>query len=151
MIKRIFQPREQRMSVSVILLLLRLAMGIAFIMHGWMKIQTPFSWVPPQAPMHIPSFFQFLAAISEFGGGITLVLGFLIPLSSFGLISTMAVAVYTTIVTFNAPFVNNSGGPSFELPSIYFLLAAMFFIMGPGKYSLDRIIFGERKRSTLVQ
>jgi putative oxidoreductase len=126
-------------------------MGTAFIMHGWMKIQTPFSWVPPTAPMHIPPFFQFLASVAEFGGGVTLVLGFLIPLSSFGLISTMAVAVYTTIVTFNAPLVNNSGGPSFELPLTYLLLAVMFLISGPGKFSLDRIIFGERKRSTIVQ
>jgi putative oxidoreductase len=126
-------------------------MGAAFIMHGWMKIQTPFGWVPPGAPMHIPPFFQLLAAVAEFGGGITLILGFLIPLSSFGLISTMAVAVYTTIVTFNAPLVNNSGGPAFELPLTYLLLALLFFIMGPGNYSLDRLIFGAGKRSTIVQ
>ena len=151
MVKKIFQPHTQAMPVSVALLLLRLAVGAAFVMHGWMKIQAPFGWVPAQAPMHIPPVFQFLAAISEFGGGIALILGVIMPLASFGLVCTMAVATYTTIVTFNAPLVNNAGGPAFELPLTYLLIAVMYLIMGPGNYSLDRIIFGERQKSMFVQ
>jgi putative oxidoreductase len=123
-------------------------MGTAFMMHGWMKIQTPFGWVPPQAPMHIPPFFQFLAAISEFGGGIALILGIIIPLASFGLICTMVVAVYTNIAVFNAPFVNNTGGQSYEIALLYLCLAILFFVTGPGIFSLDRLIFGGHKRST---
>jgi len=53
---------------SIVLLLLRLVAGSAFILHGWQKVQNPVGWMGPESS--IPGFFQFLAAISEFGGGI---------------------------------------------------------------------------------
>ena len=71
--KEFFKPTVQSTKVSIALLLLRVVMGLAFMYHGWGKIQSPFSWMPPEAP--IPGIFQFLAAISEFGGGLALILG----------------------------------------------------------------------------
>lgn len=143
--KKLFQVSIHSYPASAVLLFLRLAMGIAFMYHGWGKIQTPFSWIPPDAPMHIPAVFQFLAAISEFGGGIALVIGLITPLASFGMGFTMIVATYTQIMVFKAPFVNPQGGNSYELSLLYLCVSLLFFVIGPGKFSLDRLIFGEQK------
>ena len=146
MIKRIFQISSQSIPASSVLLILRLAVGIAFMYHGWGKIQNPFGWVPPEAPMQIPAVFQFLAAFSEFGGGIALVLGLLTPLNAFGMGITMSVAVYLHMIVLKDPYVNQKGGGSYELALIYLCIAILFFVVGPGKYSMDSIIFGERRQ-----
>jgi putative oxidoreductase len=144
-LKRCFQPVPQSILASAALLVLRLIMGIAFTYHGWGKIQTPFAWVPPQSPVHIPSFFQFLAALSEFGGGIALILGFLTPIASLGLTCTMAVAVYLHSIVMKDPFVNMTVGPSYEPALVYLGISILFLVLGPGKFSLDNKTFGERK------
>jgi putative oxidoreductase len=142
-VKKIFAARVQPRHIDAGLLLIRLVMGGAFMIHGWGKIQTPFSWMPIGAP--IPGFFQFLAAISEFGGGLALILGLLTRLGSLGLVFTMLVASSTHMIMFHDPFVNTTGqGGSFELPLMYFTLALFFVLNGPGKFSLDKVIFGER-------
>lgn len=68
------------------------------------------------APSPVPSFFQFLAALSEFGGGIALIIGFLTPIASLGIAFTMAVATFFHEVVMKDPFVNLTGGSSFERP-----------------------------------
>ncbi len=127
---------------SVALLLLRLIVGVAFLYHGWGKIQNPFAWMPPTAP--VPGFFQFLGAISEFGGGIALILGLLTRLASLGLGFTMAVAVLMHAVVMGDPFVNMTGGSSFEPALGYLGISILFLALGAGKFSLDSKIFGER-------
>jgi putative oxidoreductase len=144
-LKRYLQTAHHSAPTSAALLLLRLIMGIAFIYHGWGKIQSPFAWVPPQAPISIPAFFQFSAALSEFGGGIALVLGFLTPIASLGLGCTMAVAVYFHSIVMKDPFVTMTVGPSYEPALVYLGISILFLALGPGKFSLDNKIFGERK------
>ncbi len=131
--------------VSSALFLIRLIVGAAFVFHGWGKIQSPFGWVPVEAPISIPGFFQFLAAISEFGGGIALILGFLTPIGSLGIGCTMAVAVYMHLVVRGDPFVNPTGGPSYEPALVYLGISVLILALGPGRFSLDHKIFGERK------
>ncbi|MCI0618182.1 DoxX family protein [bacterium] len=144
-LKRYLQTVHHATLASSALLLLRLIMGIAFTYHGWGKIQNPFAWVPPQAPVSIPSFFQFLASLSEFGGGIALILGFLTPIASFGLVCTMSVAVYFHSIVMKDPFVNMTGGSSYEPALVYLGISILFLAFGPGKFSLDSKIFGGRK------
>lgn len=138
--KKYFQIPALSNSISTGLLIVRLVMGVAMMLHGWGKIQAPFSWMPNS---NIPGIFLFLAALSEFGGGIALVLGCLTSLASLGLACTMAVAVYFHAVVFGDPFVSKGGG-SYELGMLYFALSIFFIIAGPGKHSLDKIIFGEK-------
>src|SRR5438874_2313002 len=76
---------------AVGLLVLRLVMGAAFVLHGWPKVQNPFAWMGPKAS--VPGFLQGLAALSEFGGGLALIAGLLTPLASLGIACTMMVAV----------------------------------------------------------
>ena len=127
---------------DVALLLLRVAVGVAFMLHGWGKIQNPFGWMGPDA--FAPGVFQALAAVSEFGGGLALVLGLLTPLASLGIASTMAVAFYVHAVVRADPFVAKGGGSSYELAVLYFCIAVLLIALGPGRLSLDRALFGPR-------
>jgi putative oxidoreductase len=122
------------------LLLLRLVAGVAFMIHGWGKIQNPFGWMGPDAP--VPGFLQGLAALSEFGGGLAWILGLLTPLASFGLLCTMSVAVYFHAIVRGDPFVSKGEGGAYELAAIYFCIALLLMLGGPGRFSLDRLIFG---------
>lgn len=130
---RLFSPPPLPAPASAGLLILRLVAGTAFVIHGWGKIQNPFGWMGPDAS--IPGFFQALAAISEFGGGIAWTLGALTPPASFGLACTMAVAVYMHVAVY---------GGSFEPAAVYLAVAILLMLAGPGRWSVDRLLFGER-------
>jgi putative oxidoreductase len=123
---------------SVGLLLLRLVMGAAFLFHGWGKIQTPFDWMGPDAP--VPGILQALAALAEFGGGIALILGFLTRLGSLGIASVMVVALGMIHLPNGDPFVNPKGA-SFELAAVYLACAIVFLLLGPGRISADALLF----------
>jgi len=119
------------------LLVLRLVAGIAFMLHGWGKIQNPFGWMGEDA--FAPGLFQGLAALSEFGGGLAWALGLLTPVASLGIVPTMVVAVYVHAGMRGDPFV---GG--WELAAVYLCIALVLMTVGPGRYSLDRKLFGAR-------
>ena len=87
MIKELFKPAPLSARASAGLLAVRVVAGLAFMLHGWGKIQHPFSWMGPDSGT--PAFFQGLAALSEFGGGLAWILGLLTPLASFGIACTM--------------------------------------------------------------
>lgn len=125
---------------AVGLLLFRLLMGTAFILHGWGKVQNPTGWMQG-AP--VPGFLQAAAAFSEFGGGIALILGVLTPVAAALLAVTMFEAVRFHF-GLGHPFVS-AGGPSFELPAAYFAGATMLLLTGPGRISLDALLFGQRQ------
>jgi putative oxidoreductase len=124
------------------LLLLRVVAGLAFMLHGWPKVQNPFGWMGPDP--FAPEIFQGLAALAEFGGGLAWILGLLTPLASLGIACTMAVAMVTHAFLRGDPFVSMTGGPSYELAAIFFCIALLLMAMGPGRFSLDRGFFGPR-------
>lgn len=132
-------PRQAR-SASFALLVLRVVAGLAFMLHGWSKIQNPFGWMGQEAGS--PALLQGLAALSEFGGGLCWILGLLMPIASFGILSTMGVAVLFHLSK-GDPFVAHGAG-SYELALVYFSIALVLMFCGPGKFSLDRRLFGER-------
>ena len=137
--KKFFAVRNQNLWGSAALLLLRVVMGAAFMMHGWMKIQSPFNWMGPDSP--VPGLFQFLGAFAEFGGGLALILGLLFPLACLGIVFTMLGATYLHAIVMGDPFI---GPKSFELPVVYLLIALVFIAIGAGNYSLDRKLFGSK-------
>lgn len=137
-IKQIFKPIPQSSQTSIALFLIRSVVGLAFVFHGWGKIQNPFGWMGEDST--IPSILQFLAALSEFGGGIGLILGLLTKLCSFGIGCTMSYAVYLHLMILKDPFVSKGGG-SYELALVYLTIATLFFLLGPGKFSLDQKVF----------
>jgi len=91
-----------------------------------------------------PPVFQALAAVSEFGGGLAWILGLVTPLACLGIASTMAVAFSFHTFMRGDPFVSKTGGPSSELAAVYFCIALLLIALGPGRFSLDRRLFGPR-------
>lgn len=125
---------------SIGMLLLRVVAGCAFVLHGQPKIANAFGWMG-DAP--VPGILQALAALSEFGGGLAWIAGLLVPLASLGIACTMGFALNFHIGQ-NHPFVASGPGPSWELAAVYFSIAVLLILAGPGKFSADRFVFGRR-------
>lgn len=127
-------------GASLGLLVLRVIAGLGLMLHGWPKIQNAFSWMGPNAG--VPGFLQALAALSEFGGGLALILGLLTPLAALGIAITMLVAATTVHMAKGDPFVRSGPPPggSYELAAIYFAIALLLLLAGPGRFSLDYLL-----------
>jgi putative oxidoreductase len=125
---------------AVGLLVLRVVAGTAMMHHGWPKVQHAFSWMGPDAP--VPGILQALAALAEFGGGLCWVLGLLTPLASFLVACTMGTALGMVHLPQGHPFVASApGGPSFEPALGYLAIAVALVLVGPGRLSLDALVF----------
>lgn len=119
------------------LLLMRVGLGISFILHGAPKIfGGPEVWARVGAAMgHLgvnfnPSLWGFLAAFAEFGGGILFILGFLFRPAALLLAFTMGVATLMHMRT----------GDDFKTYSHALELCIVFvglMFVGPGKLSID--------------
>ena len=121
------------------LFFLRVVAGAAFMFHGWGKIHDPFGWMGAQS--HTPGIMQALAAVSEFFGGLGWILGLLTPIASFGIWCTMLVAVGFHVST-GSPFVGQGG---YEPALVYLVISTMLVLFGPGKISIDALIFGRAR------
>ena len=131
------------------LLVVRVVMGVAFILHGWPKIQNPMGWMNAMGGEGVPSFIQALAALAEFGGGIALVLGLLTPLAALGIVCQMLGALFMVHFPMGHPFVAATGGPSYELPLVYLALGILLLVMGPGRWSFDALLFGRTREKPM--
>ena len=77
-----------------------------------------------------------LAGLSEFGGGVLTLLGFLNPIGPIGVIGSMAMATITAHG--DKPIWVTEGGA--ELPVTNIAAATALVVNGPGKWSLDRAL-----------
>jgi putative oxidoreductase len=132
-------------------LILRLFLGFAFMMHGSQKLLGAFGGggVAGVAgmlgklgiePSHL---WAWVVSITEFVGGVCLFFGFLTRFWAAGLVIDMAVAVVKVNLV-NGFFVGNNG---VELPLTFGVIALAIVLTGPGSLSMDRAI-GIEKRAT---
>lgn len=144
--KILLYPNPSSIAASAGLLILRLVVGLAFIQHGWPKIQHAFHWMGPDAS--VPALFQALAAFAEFGGGLGLIVGLLTPLAAFGIACTMLVAIVMVHLAAGNPFVSPTGGHSYEPAAVYLVIALLLILAGPGRFSLDALLCRRIARET---
>ena len=132
-------------------LILRLFLGFAFMMHGSQKLLGAFggggvSGVAGMLgklgiePSHL---WAWVVSITEFVGGVCLFFGFLTRFWAAGLVIDMAVAVVKVHLV-NGFFVGKNG---VELPLTFGVIALVILLTGPGSMSMDRAI-GIEKRAT---
>jgi len=131
-------------SIAIGLLILRLVIGLTIAAHGAQKL---FGWwggpgmskwtesvkrlrIRPAQP------WAWVAAMSEFGGGLLFALGFLSPLGTLAIVGAMLVAIAT--VHLSKGFWVSKGGYEFNLAIIGGAAAIAF--AGPGTYSLDNAL-----------
>lgn len=128
------------------LVILRLGLGIMFILHGYPKMfGGPDTWEQVGTAVQnlgidfAPMFFGFMAGVAEFFGGIFLLLGLFFTPSIVLLFTVMLVATTQHL----------SAGDGFALYSHSIELAIVFvslMFIGPGKYSLDKKLKNKRRR-----
>jgi len=132
-------------------LILRLFLGFAFMMHGSQKLLGAFGGggVAGVAamlsklgvePSHI---LAWVLSITEFVGGVCVFLGFLTRFWAAGLVIDMAVAVFMVHLA-NGFFASKNG---FELPLAFGVMALVILLTGPGSLSVDRATGIEKGRA----
>tara|TARA_B100000767_G_scaffold272680_1_gene300936 strand:+ start:62 stop:427 length:366 start_codon:yes stop_codon:yes gene_type:complete len=120
------------MKTNITLLITRVIFSLSMITHGYPKLIKLISENPsfgnPIGIGEMPTL--ILAVFAEFIAPIFIIIGYKTRIFSFFPIATMIVAAF--IVHFDDPFKNK------ELALLYLAGFLIIFIIGPGKYSLDK-------------
>ncbi|EOL9071831.1 DoxX family protein [Cronobacter turicensis] len=117
-------------------LVARILMPILFIVSGWGKITGYAGTQQYMEAMGVPGFILPLVVLLEFGGGLAIVFGFLTRTTA------LITAVFTllTAFLFHSNFAEGVNSimfmKNFSIAGGYLLLV----LMGPGAYSLDRLL-----------
>lgn len=136
------------------LLFLRIVLGIIMFAHGAQKVLGWYGGYGLSATvqfveqaMGIPAPLMYLASFTEFLGGIALLLGLTTRVFASAIFIEMIVA--TVKVHLPVGFFMNWGsvagrGEGFEFNLLILATALTIALLGPGEYSLDYKLFGER-------
>ncbi|CAF23632.1 DoxX family protein [Candidatus Protochlamydia amoebophila] len=127
---------------SPILMLCRLYWGTLFLLAGWGKLthMDPFISLLTQFDFPAPYFFAYLAACTEFFGGICLILGLASRVAAIPLIITMLIAYATAHQESLKSIFRNPTEFVAESPFNFLLISLFVFAFGPGRFSIDYLI-----------
>lgn len=128
-------------QIDLLLLFLRLVAGPTIFVHGYNKmfrggrIPGTAGWFDSMGMKPNGTVHAYLAALTEMGTGVLLLLGLLTPLAAAGVIGLMIVAAWT--VHRHAFLITKEG---IEYVMILGTLCFAIGSMGPGKYSVDELV-----------
>jgi len=127
---------------SLSLLLARVIVAYGFYepaMMKWSDIHSVAEWFGSMG-IPFPTLNAYMAATTEITSVVLLTLGLFTRIISIPLIVVMIVAIVT--VHLGNGF--SAGNNGFEIPLYYMLFLLLFVSHGAGKFSVDRLIFGEK-------
>ena len=120
------------------LLIVRLAVGIFLIHHGYEKLDNIENFADAFVrPLHLPFpiTLSYVAAFSEIVGSWLLITGLFTRFGALAIVGTMSVAIY------HAVSINGFNIYLLELLALYFGGAACVLLAGAGKFSIDYLIW----------
>jgi putative oxidoreductase len=126
------------------ILMLRAMVGSVLVAHGAQKLFGAFGGHGLEGTGQFLESMGFrpgrryaaLAGLSEFGGGLLLVLGLLTPLAAAAAVGMMVTAIVT--VHQDRGFFNSNGG--YEFPMLIAVAATAVAFTGPGSISIDAAV-----------
>jgi len=113
--------------------ILRVVSGVALMVHGWPKIIDPLgkSQLLANSGFHPAAFWSIALSVTEFFGGLLLLLGLFTRLAALGTFIILSVAAYFHWVLWN------QGWSGAEFPLLWAAVNLFFVAQGGGRYSLD--------------
>jgi len=119
-------------------LLLRVWVGANFVAHGYPKLgktrEQTLQWTKS---LGVPVVATYLAIILEFFGGLSLIIGFIVPVVGFFIVLEMITVIFLKKTKMKAPYM---GQNSFEIDITYLMLAIVLIVVGAGAISLDSVL-----------
>jgi putative oxidoreductase len=146
-------PDLSKWTTDLSALILRVAAGLIFIPHGYSKVfgsGGPAAFAADLPGYGVPAFLGYLAAYAEFFGAILLIVGLLTRLDAFLLAGTMFVAAFVVQLPDALRDPDNAGHRFFasmramELPLALLATMLVVLLMGPGRFSLDALIWRKK-------
>jgi putative oxidoreductase len=142
MIKKIFAPGNNSDAVNFALLVLRLWIGLMMLVHHGVDKLKNFDDLAPNFPDPLGighSASLALAVFAEFFASLLVI---------FGLVtrwSALVLAIDMTVAFISVHKGALSGNHSGELAFMYLMGYVTLLLAGPGRFSVDKVVFGKNK------
>jgi putative oxidoreductase len=119
-------------------LFLRVWVGVNFVAHGYPKLgkgrQQTLQWTKS---LGVPTLATYLAIVLEFFGGLSLIIGFIVPIVGFFIALEMMGVILLKKTKMKAPYM---GQNSYEIDITYLMLAIALMVLGAGVISVDSFL-----------
>jgi putative oxidoreductase len=138
MLERLLAP-----YAGVGVLILRLALGIIFVPHGWSKLKNPgeLTGLLGKLGLPAPALFAWLVALLESVGAVLLMVGLATRFVALGLAVDMLVAIVTVKIRMvKAPFTSTQQVQGWEFEFALMAMALALVFTGAGRLALDRYV-----------
>ncbi len=122
-------------------LIMRLTLGAIMVAHGYTKIIPKgalYNFTQFVAHLGMPAWLGYVAAFTEFFGGMLLILGLLTRIAAFATVIDMGVAIVK--VHLHTGLTSHGGQQGFEYPLALLALSLMLVFTGAGLLSLDDVL-----------
>jgi len=117
-------------------LLLRVALGILILLHGWMKVRNGIGGIESMLAMRgLPAFLAWGVYIGEVLAPLLLIAGLYTRMAAALVALNMLVAVVLAHSAHITQF-TSSGGWRLELQGMFFVAAVAILMLGAGRYSI---------------
>ena len=135
------------------LAILRVVLGIAFLVHGWSKwsmgVDNVAGFFNDPLGIPAPALMAWVVTIVELVGGLFLIVGFLTQLAAILIFLDMFGAIVYAYLSQGAPFIER-GAISWEKEAVFAAAALCLALAGPGAWAVDDIVMESRARSRVA-
>ena len=140
---------DVRLTARYGLAILRIVLGIAMIVHGWSKlsggVDNVAGFFGETLGIPAPGLMAWVVTIVELVGGILLVVGFLTQIAGILIALDMLGAILFAYLLRGAPFIEN-GAITWEKEAVFAAAALCIVLAGPGAWSVEDAVAGNRTR-----